>query len=47
MDDRDWVLIDVETAGLDSPVVVERAARRRRGSAILRLGAFAMASAIN
>ncbi|MDX9843758.1 MAG: exonuclease [Aquabacterium sp.] len=31
MDDRDWVLIDVETAGLSSPVVVELAAQRMRG----------------
>ena len=31
MDDRDWVLIDVETAGLSSPVVVEVAAQRMRG----------------
>lgn len=31
MDARDWVLIDVETAGLSSPVVVEIAAQRMRG----------------
>ena len=31
MDDRDWVLIEVETAGLSSPVVVEVAAQRMRG----------------
>jgi len=28
MNDHDWVLIDVETAGLSSPVVVEVAAQR-------------------
>ena len=31
MDDHDWVLIDVEMAGLSSPVVVELAAQRMRG----------------
>lgn len=31
MDERDWVLIDIETAGLSSPVIVELAAQRMRG----------------
>jgi hypothetical protein len=31
MNDHDWVLIDVEAAGLSSPVVVEVAAQRMRG----------------
>ena len=42
MDDRDWVLIDVETAGLSSPVVVELAAQQHGFNILQGLGRAAL-----